>query len=185
MGADYKAPGRHLSPPRPATRCSQREDAVLSIIFDIFVLLFTVSCIWILSHGVPRQQVQSFVHGIFAVVWWGFLRNKGVKGLCQDTLLTTALFPLQWMPCAVAAATTNAISPGTSSWLMLEISLPIQFFALTFFAVLFTVSMVYHYGPQPAGASFSHSMHPHANRSSVSFPDRPSNLSQVCPFCGM
>ena len=98
MGADYKAPGRHLSPLRPAVRCSQREDAVLSTIFDIFVLLFTVSCLWVLSHGVPRQQVQSFVHGIFAVVWWGFLRNKGVKGLCQDTLLATALFPLQWMP---------------------------------------------------------------------------------------
>ena len=98
MGTDYKAPGRHLSPLRPAVRCSQREDAVLSTIFDIFVLLFTVSCLWVLSHGVPRQQVQSFVHGIFAVVWWGFLRNKGVKGLCQDTLLATALFPLQWMP---------------------------------------------------------------------------------------
>ena len=166
MGADYKAPGRHLSPLRPAVRCRQPEDVVLSTIVDMFALLLTVGCIWILSHGVPRQQVQSFVNGIFAVVWWGFLRNQGVKGICRETLLATAFFPLEWMPRAVATATTIAISPGTSSSHNLEFSLPLQFFVLTFCAILFSVTMMYHYGPHPASAM-------------------PSTVSQVCPHCGM
>jgi hypothetical protein len=186
MGADYKAPGRHLSPLRPKVRCRQRECTVLSTTVDIFLLLASFSCVWSFFQAVPSQQAQSFLHGIFAVIWWGFLHSKRVKSICLDVLFGTACFPLGWLPGAVAAVSTKTLAAGASESHVMELPFIAKVCVFGLFSVLISVYMMHH-APASSFARFNgvfsedEIQHPPV-------PVRPSlhqNVFQSCTFCGM